>query len=106
MMREPQSWWVTRTTAVNLTLVVLLSLLVFWSSLRSRLADNLAGLAGVQLALQRRAHRRRGAQRRVDLRRDVLLLAVVDVAAGVTNWLFDVSDLVALLIESETAKFA
>jgi hypothetical protein len=34
MMREPQPWWLKRTTIVNLTLVVLLSLFIFWSSLR------------------------------------------------------------------------
>ena len=34
MMREPQPWWVKRTTIVNLTLVVVLGLFILWSSLR------------------------------------------------------------------------
>ena len=33
-MREPQPWWVKRTTIVNLTLVVVLGLFILWSSLR------------------------------------------------------------------------
>jgi hypothetical protein len=34
MMREPQPWWVKRTTIVNLTLVAILSLFILWISLR------------------------------------------------------------------------
>ena len=34
MMREPQPWWVKRTTIVNLTLVVLIGVFIRWTSLR------------------------------------------------------------------------
>jgi hypothetical protein len=34
MMREPQPWWVKRTTVVNLTLVILIGLFIVWMSVR------------------------------------------------------------------------
>jgi hypothetical protein len=33
MMREPRPWWVTRTTVVNVTLLILVGLFIVWTSL-------------------------------------------------------------------------
>jgi hypothetical protein len=34
MLREPRPWWVKRTTIVNLTLIVLISLFILWTAFR------------------------------------------------------------------------
>ena len=34
MTREPQPWWMKRTTIVNVTLVVLIGLFIVWTALR------------------------------------------------------------------------